>query len=261
MLSNAVVLRDIPKEEAILDLFRYPIQGGFRGFYAIVPIIGWHHASVKGGDHHKGFWFYLHPQEAVVRRYEYGQGFVEDEPTSVTQYSQLALSGAMGPALVEYPPQLYAHWFGLTRFIPEGPQLPQLHEEDGPGSSRFARAWQGTHQGNHEAFLAEFQTAFLRSLVSQKSAEFDEAAELRWRHLLLSTYNAGEYQIQEAAPLFENLVDVLLRQFALLPDPWFEKGSFVVAQIGYMIEDMEDSGVPELAPKAAELKRYLDQRR
>lgn len=261
MLFNAVVLRDIPKEEAILDLLQHQIQGGFRGFYSVVPAIGWHYVSVKDGEHHVGRWFNWGLQDAVVFRFEPGQGLVDVEPGEAQQYQEMALSGAMAGAMMEYPPQLYARWFGLTRFIPGGEELPEVHAEDEGEGSRFIKAWKGTHGGDNESFMAEFQTAFLRALVSQYTAEPDEVADARWRHLLLACYNAGEFGIKEAGTLFKDLVDVLLVQFPLLPDDYFESGSFVVAQVKYMIEDMKDSGVAELEEPAQQLAAYLKKRK
>jgi hypothetical protein len=60
-----IILRDVPKEEARIDVFFSEIQGGFRGFQ-LVPA-GVHYVSVQVEGTHKGFWCYLQPNEAIVK--------------------------------------------------------------------------------------------------------------------------------------------------------------------------------------------------
>lgn len=258
MNFNAVILRDIPKEEARIDLFRQTIQGGFRGFYADVPIIGWHYVSVKVKQFHVGFWCDLSMNQAVVRVFDEKKGFVEDTPESAQRYAQMALSGAMQQVLMPYPVPMYAHWFGMVSHIKSDHFPPQIHNDDTGTGSRLDKALLGTHKGRIDAFLAEFQYAFVRWLVSLDTATEDKAGLARWRYLLLSAYNAGEDRIREFKDLFSDLVSTLLRQFELLPKEWFKKGSFLTEQANYMVEDMLDSGVPQLAEQAQAFAAYLE---
>ncbi len=261
-MFGAIVLRDIPKAEARIDNTRIPIQGGFRGFGAVPPSM-WHYVGVKSGEHHVGFWCYLKPQEAIVKVFDYEtQQFKDADADSQARYSQLALSGAMGPALAPYPQANLATWPGLVKHIPAENFPPQLHTEDSGSGSRFAKALQGTHGGDNAAFLAEFQYAFASWYVSLPSATVDEAAFARWRRLVLAAYNAGEDTMVEAGDLFPKLIDTLLSQFGVMGDKWFESGSFLVSgQAGYMAGDMQDTGIPELVEKGKAFSAYIKKRK
>jgi hypothetical protein len=258
MNVNAVVLRDIPKQEVRLDLFRCPIEGGFRGFRSDMALVGWHYVAVKAEAHHAGFWCYLRPGEAAVRVFEGDRGFVADEPESEQHYARLALSGAMDHVLMPYPADRYDPWFALVSHIGPDNFPPRLHGEDGGAGSRFEKAWHGTHDGRIDSFLAEFQYAFVRWLVSLDTAVVDEAALARWRHLVLSGYNAGEASIAAAGDLFCHLADTLMRQMDVLPADWFVPGSFLTSQAGYMAEDMIDTGLPALVERGRAFARYLE---
>lgn len=260
-LFGAIVLRDVPKKEARIDLVRYPIRGGFRGF-GLVPPAMWHYVSVEADGKQVGFWCYLRPQQVVVKVYEPSSGFEEADADMEAQYRGLALSGSMGAALIGYPQARLTAWLGLVNKIGEEgfpPQLPQ--EEAGPGS-RFDKILLDTHKGDGESLLAELQYAFLRWLVSIDGGTEDAAAFRRWRHLVLSAYNAGEFRIRESGKLFPEIVDVLVRQYDALPEAWFRGDSFLASpQAGYMSEDMIDTGVPEHVEKGKTLADYLQGRR
>lgn len=261
-MFGAIVLRDVPKEEARIDTTRHEIQGGFRGF-GMVPPAAWHYVGVKAGAAHVGFWCYLRPQEAVVKVFDYESRKFEDaDEETQAQYAQLALSGAMGPALITYPHTYFGPWYGLVGHIPYENFPPQIHAEDAGEGSRFHKALHGTHGGDNGAFLAEFQYAFASWYVSLSADEADEAAFERWRHLVLAAYNAGEDAIVGSGDLFPNLVECLQRQFDVMGDDWFGPDSaFLSRQAGYMAEDMIDSGVPELAEKGEEFAAYLKKRK
>lgn len=259
-MFGAIVLRDIPKEAVRIDLARMPIQGGFRGF-GQVPPGAWHYVSVKDGEHHRGFWCWVGANEAVVRVFEHGGGFQEAKPEAAAEYAQLALSGAMGPALRPYPLESFGGWHGLVCHIPREGFPPALRPNEEGGESRFDLALQGSHGGAAESFLAEFQFAFASWLVSLDTPAEDERAFARWRHLLLGCYNAGERRIVANPGLFASLAELLPRQFALLPADWFGADSFLLGQIDYLIEDMADCGAPGLAERSAALDAYVKARR
>ncbi|HEY1015091.1 MAG TPA: hypothetical protein VGE07_20470 [Herpetosiphonaceae bacterium] len=256
-MFGAIVLRDIPKDEARIDLARLPIQGGFRGF-GQVPA-GWHYVGVKDGGHHRGFWCWVGPGEAVVRVFD--DGFEEDEPESAAHYARLALGGAMGAALLPYPLERFGGWFGLVGKIPRENFPPAIRPDEQGGASRFELALQGSHGGDADSFLAEFQYAFAAWLVSLDTPVEDERAFARWRHLLLGCYNAGERGMAANPGLFAALAETLPRQFDLLPEAWFAADSFLMAQVDYLIEDMADCGAPELREPSAALADYLKPRR
>lgn len=258
MNLNAIVLRNIPKEEVRIDLFRQNIQGGFRGFYADFPLMGWHYVSIKVDEFHVGFWCRLGMGEAIVRVFDPDRGWIEDDPETAQNYTELALSGAMNQAMLPYPDQLYGPWFGLVSYLPATQFPPPLHEEDRGTGSRFEQAFQGTHGGQPESFLAEFQYAFLAWLISLDTPTENETAFARWQHLLLAIYNAGEYRIRDSGKLFASLVSILMRQFDLLPKSWFEPGSFLIEQANYMVEDMIDTEVEDLVKQGRVFDRYLE---
>ncbi|HEU4322468.1 MAG TPA: hypothetical protein VFS21_04890 [Roseiflexaceae bacterium] len=257
-MFGAIILRDIPKEEVRIDIARVQIQGGFRGFSTVPPGV-WHYVSVKDGDVYAGFWCRLEPGTAVVKVFD-GRGFQDDTPENLQRYSQLALGGSMGSALGRYPLEMTARWVAMVGKLPAAGFPPALHPREDGGGSRFALAFQGTHGGDERAFLAEFQWAFVSWYLSQAEGRADEEAHARWRHLLLACYNAGEHQIRDSGTLFGDLADTLTAQMTLLPDSWFAPDSFLVAQAGYMAEDMQDSGIDLLVEKGRTFAAYLAER-
>lgn len=259
-MLGAIVLRDIPKKEARIDLVGYQIQGGFRGFSMVPPAI-WHYVSVEAGGRQVGFWCNLKPKQVIVKMFDPAEGFREADAEIQAQYSDLALSGSMGPALIGYPMARVGAWMGLVDKIGKDNFPPPLHEVEAGAGSRFDKVFQSTHGGNGESLLEELQYAFMRWLVSIDSGAEDEIAFGRWRHLVLSAYNAGEDRIRETGDLFLELVDVLMRQFDVLPADWFSGESFLVSnQAGYMSEDMIDTEIAALAEKGELLIEYLKRR-
>ena len=255
---NAIVLRNLPKSEVRIDLFRRPIQSGFRGVYSDFPLIGWHYVSVEVDQSYVGFWCHLSIGEAVVRVFDPLHGFVEDDPESTQHYAQLALSGGLHSALMPYPDQLYAPWFGLVSFIPPHPFPPQLHSQEIGSGSRFENALEGSHAGNPDAFLAEFQYAFVRWLISLDQVTEDEDAWARWQHLLLAVCNAGESWMRASSQLFTRLPSILMRQLDLLPRQWFTAESALGQQLNYLVEDMIDSEVEALIDRGQALADFLE---
>ena len=272
-----IILRDIPKKSAQLDLSIYEIKGGFRGF-AEVPA-GIHYVSVDvGGKMHEGFWCYLEPSSVVVKVYDYENDiFKDDTPESEEQYSNMALSGAMNRALIpvmQRNAKMETEWLKLVSHIKkdnfpislnkETPMEPpeNLSPEEmseyylKTHKSRFEQAFYDTHSGNQESFLAEIQFAFVRSLVYKPD---DEALE-RWLHLLQSIYNAGERTIDAEPELFPLIIDTIITQFKILPANMFSSNSKVVDRAQYLIEDMNDTGIKNVKEKAQEFADYLKSR-
>jgi hypothetical protein len=252
-MFGAIVLRDVPKQRARIDLWTYEIKGGFRGYQNVMP--GVHYVSVLADGEHVGFWCSLQPQSAVVRVFSEG-GFREDTPESEAQFSRMALGGAMNHALLPYKIDQFPEWLSLTRHIGINDPLPALHADDQGTGTRFDKAFLATHGGNVTALLAEFQFAFLRWFVDPG----DEAALARWRHLLLAAYDAGEDRIRSQPDLFESLVTAIMAQFKYLPDTFFAEGSFVTMTAGHLVEDMIDTDIPNLVEKARAFQARLKSR-
>jgi hypothetical protein len=268
-----IILRDVPKEEARIDVFFSEIEGGFRGFQ-LVPA-GVHYVSVQVEGTHKGFWCYLQPNEAIVKVFNSSvQQFEDDEPENTAHYQQLALAGAMGQVLIPYEQDSGKIWEQLTNYISSRDFPPPLHQEESinppdnlsseelsewmqkPKKSRFEQALFDTHGGDTMAFLAELQFAFIRWFIDNEDIE----ALNRWRHLLQAIYNAGERGIAKAPDLFPNLIDLLVLQFDYLEDEMFTPNSFVVYGAEYLAEDMIDSDIEEVVEKGREFENYLEER-
>lgn len=257
--SGFIILRNVPKEEARLDLAFYQIQGGFRGFQ-LVPA-GVHYVSVLFEGEHKGFWCYLQPNEALVKVFNHTeQQFEDDQPETTVNYQQLALDGEMNQVLVPYSFDSWSKWEKLTNHLTNTRFPPTLYANESSHpqeKSCFEQAFIGIHQGDSEAFLAELQFAFVRWLIDGA----DMQAFNRWRHQLQALYNAGEAGISKAPELFPHLIDTLITQFECLPNNMFALNSFVVSQASYLAEDMIDSDIEVVVSKGQEFEAYLEKRR
>lgn len=271
-MNGYIILRDVPKEQAQLDLSIFEIKGGFRGFY-LVPA-GLHYAAIKDYDGEmKGFWCYLKANQAIIKVFDSETGsFIEDTPENTAHFAELALSGAMNHVLIpimSLNAEMETLWLKLTNTITNN--ATELHQEipmvppiDGNSEaieewyhnefkSRFEQAFYETHQGNENQFLAEFQVAFVRWILVNS----DEVAKERWLNLIDAIYNAGERIIEKEARLFSKIADILIAQYECLPDSSFERGSVMVQRLTYLIEDMEDVSDVILNDKAKALSRYL----
>lgn len=262
-MFGTLILRHLPTDEVQIDGAYWSVPGGFRGF-AEVPPGCWHYVSVRSGDRHVGCWCWLNPQAVLVKAFDPDRGLVDDDPEAIAAYQDLARNGAMGSALRPYPHELFGSWYGLVSYLRQGAFPPLLHDTDpAVGESRFTNAFLGTHRGDREAFLAEFQYAFLCWLMDNENEDQTSLASVgfdRWLHLLLSVYNAGEFSMSDHAELFAQLVDVLLHQFDCLGDSFFEPDSALISQIDYLIEDMSDTEIPELVRQSQTLDHYLQTR-
>lgn len=276
-MFSTIILRDIPKQVAQIDLWSYDIEGGFRGFQSIPS--GIHYVSILVDGIHDGFWITLSPDTIVVKVFDLLQRkFVDDTSDSTAYYQELAASGAMIDVLHPYPQADWFDWWELTQHInANSDEVPQLHQEVIPQppnqlspsdladwmqhhhKSRFELALLETHQGSPSAFLAEFQFAFVRWLVTSEygSEQEDLEAFNRWRHLLASTYHAGDRAISEHPQLFCQFVDALLAQVAYLPDWLLTPDSFVIKNAHDLAEDLIDTKFAELAEQGQALSEWL----
>lgn len=270
-----IILRDIPKNNAQLDLSIYEIQGGFRGFAEVPP--GVHYISVEhGGKMTEGFWCYVEPSGVVIKVYDYeNETFYDDEPENIERYTQMALSGAMNKAFIpvmQRNAKMETEWLTLTLHVAkehfplklheETPMLPpvDLSPEDMSDyfvkehKSRFEQAFQDTHGSNKDTFLAELELAYVRFIIKNS----DEEAFDRWTHLLQAIYHAGERSIEPEPELFSDIVDILMRQFKFVPKEFLSSDSKVVFNVSHLIEDMADTDVKSLVEKSQEFANYLE---
>lgn len=250
-----IVLRDIPKQQAQIDLVRLPIQGGFRGFQ-LVPA-GPHYVSVVDQDSQSGFWCYLHPNEVIVKVFdETHHIFVDDTPEGEAHYTDLASSGAMGKVLAPYNLEAFELWTQLTHHITADMFPLALHPIPDQVPNRFAHAFNTVHGGVAASLLAEFQFAFVSWYVNSS----DQASLQRWVYLVQAIYNAGERMMVGHPELFGHLVDSLLVQFDLLQDSEFAPDSSIGFGADYLSEDLMDTDVDLLVEKGRAFRAYLAKR-
>ncbi|WP_204105696.1 MULTISPECIES: hypothetical protein [Spirulina sp. CCY15215] len=258
-----IILRDIPKQSVQLDLLLHQIQGGFRGFRDIPG--GFHYGAVLSQGKWREFWCYLQAETVLVKRFDAElQKLVEDPPEQIEQYSQLAGQNAMDQVLMPYPVNQWENWQSLTQYIKtDSPKLyleqSSFGEVNSESRSRFEKAFIVAHQGNIEAFLAEFQFAFLRWWMTTKG-EMDRGVQEYWSSLLDGMYNAGERAIASHPELFSQFIDVLLPQLAQLPPEAFTPKSVVCTHLDYLIEDINDTEIGELRQKGRILSAYIQKR-
>ncbi len=276
-MSGFIILRDIPKEIAQIDLLSFDIKGGFRGFSVVEP--GFHFVSVKVDDEmHEGFWCFVNDEEAIIKQFDYTtKSFQNCDIEEERNYKELAQSGAMNHVLIPIMPMNYtavASWNILTNYLKRDKFPFNLNHEEPmilPNSlsteetsdwyekkfkSRFEQAFEDSHKGNNDSFLAEFQFSFVKYIVRQK----DEQALQRWLYLLQACYNAGERKIDSHPILFSELVTIMTFQFDLLDKGEFSRDSKLISIIDHFIEDMIDTGNEKLEKQAQRLIEYFEER-
>ncbi len=272
-----IILRDIPKQLVQLDLLNFPIKGGFRGFSEVT--LGPHYVSIEVNDEmHEGFWCWVHPGEAIIKVYNYeSDTFKDDEPENEAHFKKLATSRAMNHVLIPYSlnnVKSVSLWKKLTKNIRLDNFPPPLHQEvpmllpldinpdeisdwyTDKFKSRFEQAFNDTHKKDAQAFLEEFEYAFLKYIVCQR----DEKALDRWMNLIQAIYNAGERSVEAAPELFINFVDVVKHQFDLLNIEVLQSNTKLITGVERIIEDMRDVGTERLKKYSRTFEIYLRKR-
>jgi len=264
-----IILRDIPKERVQLDLTYFDVQGGFRGF-AHVPQ-GPHYISILvDGNFIAGFWCYVNPSEVLVKVYDHENKCFNDDTENLELYTDLALSGAMNKSLIsvmQVDAEMSIKWLTLVSFINKDNFPPKMKTEEVPSAittlddigirdtikTRFEITFETVHESNQESFLTEFQYVFVNYLVNNSN----EPAINRWLYLLTTTYNAREDSMKKYPDFFVSFINVLIDQLKLLPDNYFSANSLIFQTANYMIEDLIDTGLPQLVEKAGEFQTFL----
>ncbi|KKK40342.1 MAG: AAR2 protein [Candidatus Lokiarchaeum sp. GC14_75] len=269
-----IILRDIPKKLVQLDMLYFPIRGGFRGFREVNP--GPHYVNIEvNNDMHKGFWCWVEPGEAIIKVYDYEKNiFKNDEPKNESHFKKLALSGAMNHVLIPVTLNNFksvSFWKKLTKNISSKSFPPILHSEVpmtlpldinpddvsdwyiNKFKSRFEQAFNDSHKNNIQAFLGEFEYAFLKYIVRQS----DKNALERWMDLIQAVYNAGERSVELSPDLFINFVYVVQYQFDLLKKEDLQPNTKLLAGVEKIIEDMRDVGTDKLIKHAQDFENYL----
>jgi hypothetical protein len=109
-----ILLQDIPKETARLDVVAYPVEGGFRGFQNVLT--GWHYLEVRSGEER------LAGEVLLERESEVAVLTPEDKKlvrVSNPEKEELAASGAMDRALINVlaPAKIPLAWFQATGLV------------------------------------------------------------------------------------------------------------------------------------------------
>lgn len=273
-----IILRDIPKQLVQLDLLYFPIKGGFRGFSEVSP--GPHYVSIEVNDKmHEGFWCWVNPGEVIIKVYDYDSDtFNDDEPENEAHFKNLATSRAMNHVLIPITLnniKSVSQWKKLTKDIRSDNFPPPLHQEvpmllpldinpdeisdwyTNKFKSRFEQAFNNTHKKDVQAFLEEFEYAFLKYIVSSQR---EEKALDRWMNLIQAIYNAGERSVEAAPELFIDFVDVVKHQFDLLKIEDFQPNTKLIAGVERIIEDMRDVGTERLKKYSQTFETYLRKR-
>ena len=126
--SGYIILRDIPKYVARIDLFDYKIQGGFRGFQQVPS--GIHYVSVENDKIFIGFWCSLTKNDTIVKVFnDKKKQFEDDTDESSKNYRGLAQSGSMDKYLAIYDDKYKKAWKKLTDYIKFDKFPPQINNE------------------------------------------------------------------------------------------------------------------------------------
>jgi hypothetical protein len=276
MKYGYIILRDIPKEEIQLDITVYEIKGGFRGFSEVKP--GIHYVSVKDdGQMVDGFWCKVRANDAVIKRYDYqSKSFENYDVKEHFDYKDMAISGAMDHVLIPVMSSnqnMAKLWYDLTTYLKhdfypmklnhEEPMIPptdltQKELEEWyltTFKSRFEQAYYETHNSDMYSFFKELQFTFISYMLFSDLEALD-----RYMHLLQATYNAGERNVTNVPGFFKNLFDVIRPHFESIADEDFTLEKKPLANIGNLLEDMEDSEIAPLIDKAKEIRGYLNRR-
>lgn len=276
-LFGYIILHEIPKKEVQIDLAKFEIKGGFRGFAEVLP--GNHFINIKINKEKKvGFWCFVKPNDVVIRIYDnQSEIFVECDPKEEETIKEMALSGIMNQNLIPVnlrSQELAIQWKKLTnhmfidafpyKFHFENPMNPPTNVTPDEMShwfmnefkSRFELAFYDSHAGEIESFLEEFQFAFVKYLVEQK----DQIALSRWFHLLTALKGAGENSITKEPELFAEFSDIIIEQFNNFSDQFLLSQTKLIEGFDNLLEDLKDSGIEILINKSKSLEKYLKSR-
>jgi hypothetical protein len=271
-----IILHNVPKSKAQIDLFTYPIQEGFRGFRDIPP--GVHYVSVKTRNGYPSFWCYLKSNETISKVFNnISQEFEDDDPAETAYYQELASLGAMDAELIAYESERAATWLLLTNDIKYSHFPVTLHSKQ-PNSiaatssaeslqagrqsdhkSEFAKVLFDTHGGDAVAFLAEFQFAFARWFVSELDCPDIEALN-HWRYLVEAVCNAEISDLAKAATAIATLVGNLITQLESVDDSLLNANDPIVISVRHLAQEMVNSDIENFVKEGHQLKYFLKKR-
>lgn len=236
-----IILRDIPKYKVGLDVFSFPIHGGFRGFQNVFG--GYHEIRVYEDDDNFSRYEIIIPltQSFYVEVLIWdGDRLRVDRTENAKNFEQLAVGGAMNQVLIN--PALDSnyskviHWFLATSYIDRSLDDIALRVNSLETLSRFHTFW-NDYQGNTHLALKELQSAFAKVVLRQ-----DNSALERLKYLVQTHYHAGERGIEQNPDYFVQFARSLQAMFLLYPDLLANPNSGFRFGADYLVEDMLDYG-------------------
>jgi hypothetical protein len=236
-----LILRDIPKHEAQLDLVRFPVEGGFRGFQNVLP--GYHFVRVTGDDG-KPLSMELvvagHGEARVLRP---GDGvLVEDSGPGAGDLA--ATAPRMASALID---PLAKHGETALAWQIAAHALDRPASEVTLGTGSGLDAFLARHGGRPGDALRELAAAFARMAFLQEVAAGDRLAEILGAH-----YRAGERRVREHAAYFKRAAPTVSALFRAAPS--LKRAPKLIADSDMLVEDLRDAG---LAAESDELRTAL----
>lgn len=242
--NGRILLLDIPKYQARLDLAVYPIEGGFRGFQEVLS--GWHIIGVRTGPEADApelrFETLISAENPVVLI-----GMSDDQLTLVDDPARLAAarSGAMDRALIASSRTGIAPtWQAATGRI----TLPRRRGPaplDGAGKrilncKEALRTDDECHRFAQELFAA----------VVQQEPESLEHLQDFW-----SALGSAGTAIGDAKDFFATLGHIIASQLKLAPSL---KALAQETRLKYFAEDLADDGGPEGKTASLNLQAALN---
>lgn len=236
-----ILLRDIPRQQVLLDVMEYPVEGGFRGFQNVLR--GWHHIEVRSGA--------TRLRGEVVIDSDGGTTILEPQGDRLVlvddpERAQLASSGAMDRALIDAArssPAVWRAWFDATGMV-------RLPRPSGPppitGAASRARNFLAAHADDNAA-LAGAQAAFAALIAGDPGAI--EALQSLWNAFA----NAGS-AVRERPAFFAHLGRALAATLTVAPSLAPVAQAVSLKQLA---EDLVDDGGPEAAEPAALLRAAI----
>jgi hypothetical protein len=212
MRKNTVVLLDVPRGTARIDLGQTPTQEGFRGFSGVPD--GLHRVEASDGRLRLSTWLFVDGGETAVRAADPAvASLVEADGFRAAQYMGLKAEGGLDQSLVPYPTAPNTMWSRLVAPLKRETFPPELRQDPQGKGTRLERALEGTHKGEPDSFLEELAWSWLAGHV-----DGEQAARGRWEELVDAVHACGPRTPARNEEMFVKLVDLLIAQREALPE-------------------------------------------
>lgn len=251
-MFGAVVLKDIPKEEIRIDIFKYQISGGFRGFF-LIPF-GLHYLSIKFRNKFKGFWFYIKPYTAIVKIFNYEtEEFEEVDQETFNTFRHLALSGQMGAALINYPVGEWVKWNKLVSKINEHYFSLKNLEQNQFYTQNTREIIELSKKNDYSDFFADLQFSFITWIVDDANT-FNKKNFEFWQNLIEKILNSEKELIIKNYIFFDETTKIILSQFQNLEKEWLSVNNKFLCLIKNYIELLKSTEIDVLLERVKEFE-------